>query len=126
MLQVKMAQFSTLSGEQWLALTTFEHDGKAITTALRFAMFGDQLFVLAPADVVARIHDNAQVEVAPCTEDGEALGEPIEAMAVVLLPDKAANARKTLGEKYGLSVRLSALTMALRRAAGAYLEITPM
>ena len=121
-----MAQFTSLSGERLLALTTFDHDSTAVTTPLRFAKAGERLFILAPADVAERIHDNAQVEVAPCDEHGDATGEPIEAMAMVLPPEKAADARHVLGAKYGLIVRLSALTMALRLAPGAYLEITPM
>jgi PPOX class probable F420-dependent enzyme len=126
MLQAKLARFTALRGEDWLALTTFDANGQPIVMPLRFAKDGDRLFVLAPADAAQRIHENAQVEVALCTERGETLGESIEAMAVVLPPDKAATARHALAGKFGLLPRLSAFRMTLRLAPGSYLEITPM
>jgi PPOX class probable F420-dependent enzyme len=126
MLQAKMAKFSGLRGEARLALTTFDAEGTPIMTTQRFAKDGDRLFILVTADTAQRIHENAQVEVAPCTEHGETLGESIEAMAVVLPPDKAAPAKHALADKYGLAPRLRALRMALRFTPGSYVEITPM
>jgi PPOX class probable F420-dependent enzyme len=126
MLQAKMARFTALRGENWIALTTFDAEGEPIITPLRFAKDGDRLYALAPADTAQRIHENAQVEVARCTERGEPQGDTVEAMAVVLSSEKAAGAKNALYEKYGLLPRLNAFVMALRLAPGSYVEITPM
>jgi PPOX class probable F420-dependent enzyme len=126
MLQAKMAKFTALRGENWLALTSFDNEGKPILTTLRFAKDGDRLYALAPLDAARRIHENAQVEVSRCTERGVPQGDALEAMAVVLPPDKVANAKRALSEKYGLLARLNAFTMTLGLTAGSYVEITPM
>lgn len=126
MLQAKLAKFTALHGENWLALTTFDAEGTPIVTVQRFAKVGERLFVLVSAEVAQRIHENAQVEVAPSRDSGEALGTPIEAMAVVVSSEKAETAKHALSDKYGFAPRLRALRMALRFAPGSYVEITPM
>jgi PPOX class probable F420-dependent enzyme len=118
--------FSILQGCRYISLTTFHKDGQPAAIPLRFAQDGDKVYVLSPADVAQRIHDNAQVEVAPCTEDGGLLGGSTEAMAVVISGDHVNDARRALTRKYGFEQRLNDLLLMLRQTTPIYLEITPM
>jgi PPOX class probable F420-dependent enzyme len=122
--QAAPTEFPTLSRCRHLALTTFRSHGQPVVTTVAFAHDGGRLYVALPAnaEVVRRIRENAQVEVAPChAEDGS----PIEAMAIVLPDARSAAAKRALG---GFSFR-QWLTDGVLRLVGArrvYLEITPM
>jgi len=120
--------FSLLAGHSTIALTTFRENGQPVTTPVWFAQDGDKLYVmsLATAAEVQRIHQNAQVEVAPCAENGVALTPSIEAMALPLSGHQAEIARRALNHKYGLRGRLYDLIFSVKRQERVYLEITPM
>lgn len=119
--------FAGFGGFQFLSLTTFQRDGQPTTTTVRFAQDGDKLYVVCPitAEMVARIHDNAQVEVAPCDARGIAVGHSVEAMAVVLSPARAAAARRAFGTP-GLPQRIGEWLRARLGLPMVCLEITPM
>ena len=115
--------FSALSQCHSLDLTTFRHDGQPIVRTVSFAHDGERLYVAcrSNAEFVRQIHENAQVEVAPC---GESHGS-IEAMAVVLPGDKSGSARRALGA-FGLRHVLGDFLLSLVGDCRVYLEITPM
>lgn len=113
------SDFSPLDRCRYLALTTFRRDGQPIVTSVAFVRDSNRLYVAVPpdAELIGRIHENAQVEVAPCdAEDGSA----IEAMAVVLPHDRTADARRAFA---ALGGRRRLLALFTRRV---YLEITRM
>ena len=85
MLKQQTDRFVPFHDQYFLCLTTFRHDGEPVATPLRFAQTGDKLYVmtLTTADVVQRVHENAQVEVTPCTAQGDLLAEPLEGMAIL-------------------------------------------
>jgi PPOX class probable F420-dependent enzyme len=76
MLKEKSTSFSTMEGQAFLSLTTFRKNGAPVATPVWFAQEGDKLYVMTGTNTgkVRRIHHNAQVEVAPCTLNGELLG----------------------------------------------------
>jgi PPOX class probable F420-dependent enzyme len=119
--------FAIFGGHPCLSLTTFDREGQPITCRVRFAQDGDKLYVTctANADFVERIHDNAQVEVAPCNERGEMIGRAIEAMAVVLPQARASAARRLFGG-HSLGERLHEWMLILSGSHTVCLEITPM
>jgi len=88
----------------------------------------DKLYVMTAANTgkVRRIHHNAQVEVAPCKLNGDLLGPPLEAMAVILPDDQTARANRALIRKYGWQKRIYDLGYILRARKRTWLEITPM
>ncbi|MBI1259294.1 MAG: PPOX class F420-dependent oxidoreductase [Chloroflexi bacterium] len=120
--------FSVLEGHAFLSLTTFRKNGEPVTTPVWFAQDGDKLYVMTGAKTgkVRRIHHNAQVEVAPCTLNGTLLGDPLEAMAVILNDGQNISANRTLNHKYGWQKRFYDLTYLLRAQKRTWLEITPM
>lgn len=120
--------FPSLQGRQFMSLTTFHKDGKPVSTPVWFAQEGENLYVLSPANTgkVKRIRHNAQVEVAPCTMNGKLLGDPVEAMALILPGDHAVKAIHALNRKYGLLKRVYDLYHLVRGVHRVYLEISPM
>ncbi len=128
MLQSHTTGFSTFNGCRCLALTTFRKDSQPVVISVWFAQEGDKLYVLLPAEseVVQRIHDNAQVEVAPRPEHGEPPGASVEAMAVVLTGSRAESAAHILNQQASLRRRLYHLLLSVRLSGCVYVEITPM
>ena len=119
-----LMEFTTFADDEYLSLTSFRNGGEPVTKRVRFAQVGGKLYVLSEADEAERIRRNAQVEVAPCTERGQALSRALEAMAVVAPDDQVA--RRALRKKYGLRQRVREVMQALRGARSVYLEVTPM
>ncbi len=121
--------FVPLHDHDFICLTTFQYDGEPIATPLRFAQVDSKLYVmtLTTAAIVQRIHENAQVEVAPCTAQGDLLGKPLEGMAIRLPADRQSAARQALNRKYGWHNRLQQwIDEGLRNLPFCCLEITPM
>ncbi len=129
MLKEPISAFVPLHDHCFICLTTFQHDGEPVASPLRFAQVDDKLYVMTPttAEVVKRIRENAQVEVAPCTPQGDLLGAALEGMAILLTADQRATARQALHRKYGWHSQLSQwFDEILHDAQFSYLEITPM
>jgi PPOX class probable F420-dependent enzyme len=128
MLQEKNKNFSALEGQTYLSLTTFRKNGAPVATPVWFAQEGDKLYVMTGAHTgkVRRIRHNAQVEVAPCTLNGDLLGASQEAMAVIVPDDQTPHANRTLIRKYGWRKRIYDLSFILRARKRIWLEITPM
>ena len=128
MLKEKSTSFSTMEGQAFLSLTTFRKNGAPVATPVWFAQEGDKLYVMTGTNTgkVRRIHHNAQVEVAPCTLNGELLGASLEAMAVILPDDQTARANRALLRKYGWQKCFYDLSYILRARKRAWIEITPM
>ena len=124
MSQAIQTGFAPLGRCRTVALTTFRHDGQPVVTRVAFVLDGNRLYVATRgnAEVVQRIHENAQVEIAPC--DGQD-SSPIEAMAVIIPDEKSGDARRALGA-FGLRQIFRDFLLTLINTHRVYLEITPM
>jgi len=128
------ARVAALTNEKYLSLTTYRKDGRAVPTAVWFAVDGDELLVYtgAQSGKVKRIRNNVEVTVAPCDRSGKVSNEAFPATARLLPASDAARVTRLLNKKYGLAKRLIAAvqwigrTVLRRKNAGnAYLAITP-
>ncbi len=122
--------FPALEGQEFMSLTTFRKNGQAVSTPVWFAEDAGRLVVYTSptSGKVKRIRSNAAVTVAPCTFNGKVTGPAANARAIILPPEKHAEADRLLTRKYGWKKRLFEGMARLRRAEhrqAAYLEITP-
>ncbi|MFN8379512.1 MAG: PPOX class F420-dependent oxidoreductase [Anaerolineae bacterium] len=120
--------FSALSGHEYMLLTTYRKSGEAVPTPVWFAQAEDRLYVMTDAEAgkVKRIHNRADVEIAPSDGRGKVLGNAVQGRARILSPDEAAAARSALNAKYGWKKRMFDGMIRLRRAKVVHLEITPL
>src|SRR5205814_1991575 len=84
-----MTDLAELGAAQYVLLTTFRRDGRAVPTPLWVARDADALVVWTPADAgkVKRLRNRADVTVAPCTFRGEPTGPSVVGTATVLDPE---------------------------------------
>jgi PPOX class probable F420-dependent enzyme len=122
--------FPHLADHSYMSLTTFRKSGKAVPTPVWFVDVGDRLYVTTQANAgkAKRIRNSGQVTVAPCTVQGELLGEATAATARILPESDWQPAEQALRAKYGLIWRLFSLMYRLRRQHRyrTFLEITPV
>lgn len=100
-----MAAIDVFKNQQYLNLETYKKSGQAMPTPVWFAERDGALYVRTEAQSgkVKRIHNNAQVRIAPCGSRGDLKGEWVEASAQ-LVEDEATPAQinAMLNKKYGL------------------------
>jgi hypothetical protein len=118
--------FSNLDGHQYMTLTTFRKSGVAVPTPVWFAAEGDKLYVVSRgyAGKVKRMRHTAKVTVAPCTREGQVLGEAVEARVRILPAAEKDVAYQALLGKYAQQ-----LTNALSRdpyIERVFIEVAPM
>lgn len=127
--------FGALANQQFMSLTTFRKDGRAVPTPVWFAEVDGRLYVTTTQSTgkIKRIRNNGRVTVAPCTQSGKVTGPAAEAIAQELIdPADAARAETALRQKYKLMRvlfnGLRHLFAALRRqppTRAVYLRIDP-
>ncbi len=80
-----MTDLKLFKDKEFLSLETFRKNGIGVKTPIWFAQEGDKMYLWTRGDSgkVKRIHNNARVNIAPCTRFGEVTGEWIEAQASV-------------------------------------------
>ena len=128
--------FDSLSGERFVALTTFRRSGAAVATPVWIAGFGDALVVTTPAasGKVKRLRNSGRVQLQPCSRSGKIAPDAprVDGTAVVLGPDTAYPQEKdAIRRKYGLEYRIivavEGLTRRVRRQTSErlILKITP-
>ena len=85
-----MTDLAELGAAQYVLLTTFRRDGRAVPTPLWVARDADALVVWTPADAgkVKRLRNRADVTVAPCTFRGEPTGPSVVGTATEKGKDK--------------------------------------
>jgi PPOX class probable F420-dependent enzyme len=113
------AELDRLGAAQYLLLTTFRKDGRAVPTAVWAARDGAELVVWTVADSgkVKRVRRDGAVEVGPCDRGGQPLGESVRGHAVVLDAERTEAVRRTIAAKYGLVGRLVMAGSRLRRGS---------
>ena len=123
-----------LQDEQYISVTTYRRDGRAVPTPVWFALDGGKILVWTGASTgkMKRIRNNPRVEVAPCTARGKPTGAAFAATARILPAADVGRTEGLLDRKYGLRKRLYDLgTRALRlirrqpAVERAHLEISP-
>lgn len=115
-----MTALEQLGSEQYVLLTTFRRDGRAVATPLWVVPDGAGVafWTVADSGKVKRIRNSGRVTLAPCDMRGNPTGgETVEATA--RLGDKADLQRVGAGirKKYGVMGRLTMLGSRLRRGA---------
>ncbi len=124
-----------LATEQYIALTTFRRDGRAVPTPLWFAIEGGKLYAYtgAASGKVKRIRNSGRVTVVACDQRGKKLkGPTYEATARLLPASEGPRVDALLRRKYGFQKRLFEFMETVARRFGkqlggerAYIEITP-
>ncbi|HWS37208.1 MAG TPA: PPOX class F420-dependent oxidoreductase [Actinoplanes sp.] len=115
-----MTALEQLGSEQYVLLTTFRRDGRAVATPLWVVPDGAGLgfWTVADSGKVKRIRNSGRVTVAACDMRGNPTGgDVVEATATI--GDQADLQRVGAGikKKYGLFGRLTMLGSRLRRGA---------
>ena len=115
--------------QKTVLLTTYRRDGTPVGTPVNIAADGARAFVRTfdTAWKLKRIHNNAEVKVAPSTVRGKPTGQAIRAGARVLSDGESAYASRVIARKYpALHGFLVPLFYRLRRNKTVHIELTPV
>ena len=93
---------------QYVALTTYRRDGRAVTTPVWAAAEGGSLYLFsnAAAGKVKRLRNSPRAAIAPCTATGRITGAELAAQGRVLPASEMPRVWRLLVAKYGLPARL--------------------
>ncbi len=116
---------------QWaVLLTTYRRDGTPVGTPVNIAVEGDHAFVRTweTSWKMKRLHNNPEVEIAPCTVRGKPTGPAIHARARVLEGAESKYAGKVLARKHPIlhGFLLVPLIHRLRGDKTVHIEPTPL
>ena len=118
---------------QYVALTTYRLDGRAVVTPVWAAARDGRLLIFSnpAAGKMKRLRNSPRASVAPCTWNGTLTGAPLPATARILANDELGGMWSALIEKYGLPAvgfriydRLRGL-LRLQVSAGIEVSLTP-
>ncbi len=106
-----------LGAAQYLLITTYRKDGRAVPTPVWGARDDDALVFWSVADSgkIKRIRRTSRVLVGPCDVRGRPTGESVPGRAVVLDGAGTEHVRSLLRRKYGLMGRLTLWGSIIRR-----------
>jgi PPOX class probable F420-dependent enzyme len=106
-----------LGAAQYLLVTTYRKDGRAVPTAVWGARDGDALVFWSVTDAgkIKRIRRTSRVLVGPCDLRGNPTGESVPGHAVVLDAAGTEHVRALLRRKYGVMGRLTLWGSLIRR-----------
>jgi PPOX class probable F420-dependent enzyme len=120
--------FAPLANQQFILLTTFRKDGRAVPTPVWFALDNGALYIttMRSSGKVKRIRHNSQVTVVPCDRRGNVIGDGKEypGHARELPASEHGRAHAILARKYGLMYRIFMLLG--RKSERTYLEVVPV
>lgn len=121
--------FENLVDADHVSLATRRRDGRWVRTALWFAIVDDRLYARTIADSgkVKRLRDDAAVELAPCTADGEITGPAVGGTASLLADDTPSvfAANRALDARYGERRHEMTRLMAEQGKTLVYIEVLP-
>ncbi len=112
-----------------IRLTTYRRDGTPVGTPVSIAVDGGRAFIRTynRAGKAKRLHNNPNVEIAPCTMRGKLTGPAIRAQARLLSGDEAKIAAKAIARKHRiLQGILVPLSHRLARYKTLHYELTPV
>lgn len=103
---------------QYVALTTYRLDGRAVVTPVWAAERDGRLLIFSnpTAGKVKRLRNSTRAAVAPCTWNGTLTGEALPATARILEAEELGGMWRALVRKYGLPARLFLLYDRIRGA----------
>jgi hypothetical protein len=116
------------TNQDFLNLQTFRKNGEGVATPLWFVQDGKIIYVrtIAGSGKVKRVHNNSNVEIMPCGENGEPLGGWVPALAREL-GDAGTYAKVAglLATKYGEQPKIYETNAISRGEKYTVLEIRP-
>jgi PPOX class probable F420-dependent enzyme len=124
---------SAILRAQYVALTTYRLDGRAVVTPVWAAEREGRLLIFSnpAAGKMKRIRNSPRASVAPCTWNGTLTGKPLPATARILANDELGGMWSALVKKYGLPAvgfriydRLRGI-LRLQVSAGIEVSLTP-
>ncbi|MFZ9972064.1 MAG: PPOX class F420-dependent oxidoreductase [Candidatus Limnocylindrus sp.] len=89
---------------QYVALTTYRLDGRAVVTPVWAAARDGRLLIFSnpAAGKMKRLRNSTRASIAPCTWNGTLTGAPLPATARILAPEELGGMWSALVKKYGL------------------------
>jgi PPOX class probable F420-dependent enzyme len=124
--------FSTLTKEQFIALTTFRKTGAGVMTPVWFANDGENRLVIftgRSSGEVKRLRNNPRVQLAPSDAQGKLRGATIQVQARFIEGGTATRALELLKHKYGFQFTLVEWMNKLRGGSPTtrvFIEIVPV
>jgi PPOX class probable F420-dependent enzyme len=102
--------FAALSASNYMLLTTFRRDGRAVATPVHVVAEADRAFFRTwdVSGKAKRLRHTATVEVAPCSSRGRSRGPAVRAKVVLLAAKRASLMRRFSARKASLPVFPSA------------------
>ena len=118
---------------QYVALTTYRLDGRAVTTPVWAADQDGRLLIFSNpvAGKMKRLQNSSRATVAPCTWNGTLTGTQLSATARILAPDELNGMWSALVKKYRLPAVLFRLydrvrgLLRMQVSAGIEVSLTP-
>jgi hypothetical protein len=118
---------------QYVALTTYRLDGRAVTTPVWAAEHNGCLLIFSnpAAGKIKRLRNSSRAAVAPCTWNGTLTGDQLPAIARILNRSELNMMWSALVKKYGLPAALFRLydrvrgLLRLQVSAGIEVSLTP-
>src|SRR4030095_7963329 len=94
-----------VSGQKYMALTTFRRTGEPVRTPVWFAEAKGKLYVMTRNDSwkYKRIRNNPKVLIAPCTMRGTVTGPDVQATARILPREQWPVAKQLINRKYWIA-----------------------
>jgi PPOX class probable F420-dependent enzyme len=105
--------FTVFGKQKYLNLETFRKSGVGVRTPVWFVQDGQTLYIrtIAGSGKVKRIHNNSQVNIAPCKMDGTLLSDWVQAEARQISDQEIdRKVDRLLGKKYGLMKKIFSWT----------------
>jgi PPOX class probable F420-dependent enzyme len=111
-----VTELDRLAAGQYLSLTTFRRDGRAVSTPVWLARDGDRLCVVTEAGSgkAKRLRHTSRVELAPCTARGVETGPRAHGEAVLTDEAGTGHVRSVVAARYGWQFRAFELLGRLR------------
>ncbi len=96
--------FAYLQPHEFIVLTTYRRDGRAVPTTVWFAYDQGKIYITTGSNAgkIKRVRNNGRVDMTPSDRTGNLLGEPhIEGHAHESTLEERTHAREVLAQKYG-------------------------
>jgi PPOX class probable F420-dependent enzyme len=124
---------SAILHAQYVALTTYRLDGRAVVTPVWAAARDGRLLIFSnpAAGKMKRLRNSTRASIAPCTWNGKLTGAQLPATARILAPEELGGMWGALVKKYGLQAALFRLYVRVRGllrmqvSAGIEVSLTP-
>ncbi|MEI7769963.1 MAG: PPOX class F420-dependent oxidoreductase [Chloroflexales bacterium] len=119
--------FAGLRDQQYISLTTYRKSGEAIATPVWFALDGERMYIVTPADSgkVKRIRNNGRVSLAPSDGRGKLKGPAMSALAALTDQAEGGAGDRALKAKYGWMYGAFNILWRFRKIKAVFLEVRP-